>query len=312
MGTNTLHITNGDSLTNRLKELNLVSGEFFTWREMLCEGPTEVKLEEDSSIQKRKLFLKKYYRIDPVDYEEKFVSQLAKLDRLNEYDEIILWFEYDLFCHINMIAAISLLLRKQVNDIPIYLVCSGRVENTKKLMGLCELSDDQLKKHFNNKVTLSTDDLELASHVWTLYCESNPKKIAGQIKKNSAFEYLSICLRAHLQRFPKMLTGLNVLEHNILEMIDNYEIKNVRQLMGYTLEYQGYYGYGDMQMKRVIARLFQFLDQTKDRLQLSERGKLALQQKKNFYNTQILDWYYGGVKKYDYLYNDETHTLLKL
>ncbi len=312
MGTNTLHITNGDSLTNRLKELNLVSGEFFTWREMLCEGPTEVKLEEDSSIQKRKLFLKKYYRIDPSDYEEKFVSQLAKLDRLNEYDEIILWFEYDLFCHINMIAAISLLLRKQVNDIPIYLVCSGRVENTKKLMGLCELSDNQLKKHFNNKVTLSIDDLELASHVWTLYCESNPKKIAGQIKKNSAFEYLSICLRAHLQRFPKMLTGLNVLEHNILEMIDNYEIKNVRQLMGYTLEYQGYYGYGDMQMKRVIARLFQFLDQTKDRLQLSERGKLALQQKKNFYNTQILDWYYGGVKKYDYLYNDETHTLLKL
>ncbi|MCK8520597.1 DUF1835 domain-containing protein [Aquimarina sp. D1M17] len=312
MGTNTLHITNGDSLTNRLKELNLVSGEFFTWREMLCEGPTEVKLEEDSSIQKRKLFLKKYYRIDPSDYEEKFVSQLAKLDRLNEYDEIILWFEYDLFCHINMIAAISLLLRKQVKDIPIYLVCSGRVENTKKLMGLCELSDNQLKKHFNNKVTLSTDDLELASHVWTLYCESNPKKIAGQIKKNSAFEYLSICLRAHLQRFPKMLTGLNVLEHNILEMIDNYEIKNVRQLMGYTLEYQGYYGYGDMQMKRVIARLFQFLDQTKDRLQLSERGKLALQQKKNFYNTQILDWYYGGVKKYDYLYNDETHTLLKL
>ncbi len=312
MATGTLHITNGDSLTDRLQELQLVEGDFFTWREMLCEGPTSVKIESDDGIKKRKDFLKKYYRIPPNDYETKFVSQLQLLDNLQNYDEIILWFEYDLFCHINMIAAISLLLRKGIQEIPIYLVCSGRTESDKKLMGLCELSTAQLKTHYQNKVLLSLDDLELADYVWTLYCESNPKKIAGQIKKQSSFEYLSICLRAHLQRFPNMLTGLNILEHNILEMIDKHQIKNVRQLMGYALEYQGYYGYGDMQMKRVIARLFQFLDQTKDQLNLSERGKLALDSKKNFYNTQKLDWYYGGVKKYDYLYNNETHTLLKL
>ncbi|WP_103068575.1 DUF1835 domain-containing protein [Aquimarina sediminis] len=312
MGKNTLHITNGDSLTNRLKEINLVTGEFFVWREMLCEGPTEIKIETENSIKTRKTFLKKYYRIPHSDYEEKFVSQLKKLDDLSKYNEIILWFEYDLFCHINMIAAISLLLRKEIKDTPIYLVCSGRIEHEKKLFGLCELSDALLKDQYQNKILLNIDDLEFASHVWTLYCESKPQKIAGQIKRNSSFEYLSICLRAHLQRFPNMLTGLNVLEHNILEMVDNYQIKNVKQLMGYALEYQGYYGYGDMQMKRVLARLFQFLNQTKDQLLLSERGKLALQHKKNFYNTQILNWYYGGVKKYDYLYNDETHSLLKL
>ncbi len=312
MTKNTLHITNGDTLTHRIQELNLVEGEILTWREMLCEGPTEIKVETENSIKKRKAFLKKYYRIPPTDYEDKFVSQLKKIETLKKYDEVILWFEYDLFCHINMIAAISLLMRKGIADIPIYLVCSGRIPHEKKLYGLGELSDIQLKEHYKNKILLTIDDLELAEYIWTLYCESNPKKIASQIKKNSSFEYLSICLRAHLQRFPNMLTGLNVLEHNILEMVDTYQIKNIKQLMGYTLEYQGYYGYGDMQMKRVFARLFQFLDQTKDRLQLSERGKLALQQKKNFYNTQILDWYYGGVKKYDYLYNNETHTLLKL
>ncbi len=312
MGRNILHITNGDSLTYRLKDIKLVEGEFLTWREMLCEGPTEIKVETESSIKKRKAFLEKYYRITADDYEEKFVSQFEKLDNLQQYDEVILWFEYDLFCHVNMMAAISLLIRKSIKDTPVYLVCSGRIEHETKLMGLCELSDSQLKEHYHNKVLLSLDDLELAEYIWTLYCESNPKKIAGQIKKHSSFEYLSICLRAHLQRFPNMLTGLNVLEHNILEMVDKYQIKNVKQLMGYTLEYQGYYGYGDMQMKRVIARLFQFLDQTKDRLLLSERGKLALEHRKNFYNTQTLDWYYGGVKKYDYLYNDETHTLLKL
>ncbi len=312
MNTHTLHITNGDSLTNRLQELHIVTGTLLTWREMFCEGPTEIKIETEASINKRKAFLKKYYRIPTTDYETKFVSQIKKLDTTEKYDQIVLWFEYDLFCHINMIAAISLLMRKKLNNIPIYLVCSGKVENDKRLYGLCELSDQQLSQHYTNKKELTQDDLELASHIWTLYCESKPAKIAGQITKDSSFDYLSICLKAHLQRFPNMLTGLNVLEHNILEMINGHQIKNIKQLMGYTLEYQGYYGYGDMQIKRVFARLFQFLNQTKEQLLLSERGKLALQHKKNFYNTQILDWYYGGVKKYDYLYNDETNTLLKL
>ncbi|WP_108868350.1 DUF1835 domain-containing protein [Aquimarina aquimarini] len=312
MKSNTLHITNGDSLTHRIQELNLVTGEIMTWREMLCEGPTEIKIETENSFKKRGGFLKKYYRIDSSSYKEKFVSQLKKLENVTSYDEIILWFEYDLFCHINMVAAISLLLRKGIKDTPIYLVCSGKIKHEKKLFGLCELSDLHLKDHYQSKVQLTIDDLELAAHIWTLYCESKPQKIAGQIKKNSSFEYLSICLRAHLQRFPNMLTGLNTLEHNILEMVNTHQVKNIKHLMGYALEYQGYYGYGDMQMKRVLARLFQFLDQTKDRLLLSERGTLALHQKKNFYNTQILDWYYGGVKKYDFLYNDETHSLLKL
>ena len=312
MGTHTLHITNGDSLTDRLKEMQLVEGEFLVWREMLCEGPTKHKLEKKDALDERRRFFQRYYRIDAEDYDKKFISELNKIERLKEFDEVVLWFEYDLFCQINMIAAISLLFRKGIKDIPVYLVCSGRIPHENKLFGLSELTDKQLRQHFEDKKLLTLDDLEFADYIWTLYCESDPKKIAGQIKKGSSFEYLSISLRAHLQRFPNMLTGLNVLEHNILEMVNTHQIKNVRQLMGYALEYQGYYGYGDMQMKRVIARLFQFLDQTKDQLVLSERGKLALEHKKNFYNTQKLDWQYGGVKKYDYLYNDETHTLLKL
>ncbi|MEE3243855.1 MAG: DUF1835 domain-containing protein, partial [Bacteroidota bacterium] len=39
MKKNTLHITNGDSLTDRLNTLDL-DGDLVIWREMLCEGPT--------------------------------------------------------------------------------------------------------------------------------------------------------------------------------------------------------------------------------------------------------------------------------
>ncbi|RZS90658.1 DUF1835 domain-containing protein [Aquimarina brevivitae] len=310
MGHHTLHILNGDSLKANLEAFNFVEGQTKIWREILCEGPTHTVLESEASLQKRANFLQRYYRISKDDYRQKFSSELHSYKPNSQYDEIILWFEYDLFCHINMIAAISFLLRNNIQAPKFSLVCSGRVKN--EVLGLSELNKTQLRQHFINRTELSTDDLEFADYLWTIYCESDPQRFVGQIKKNTSFEYMSICLRAHLQRFPNMLTGLNVLEHNILKMIQQHQILNTKQLLGYALEYQGYYGYGDMQMKRVIARLFQFLNQTKERLLLSERGKLAVAEKKNFYNTQKLEWYYGGVKKYDYLYDYESHKLLKL
>ncbi|RZW40183.1 MAG: DUF1835 domain-containing protein, partial [Flavobacteriaceae bacterium] len=39
MKSSILHITNGNSLTDYLKELDIV-GDILTWQEMLCEGPT--------------------------------------------------------------------------------------------------------------------------------------------------------------------------------------------------------------------------------------------------------------------------------
>ena len=312
MGQNILHILNGDSLKERLDQVDYLEGDVVIWREMLCEGPTIKILESEASLQKRREFLKRYYRIPFEDYNKKFISQLDLLRKNKKYDEIVLWFEYDLFCHINLIAAISLLIRLGFKKVQLSHVCSGWIDKETELLGLCQISDKQLKKHYDNRKNLTIEDIEFADFIWTIYCETDPHKFAGQIKKQTSFEYLSSCMRAHLQRFPNMITGLNTMEFNILEIVKNYQVKNTKQLLGYALEYQGYFGYGDMQMKRVVARLFQFFDQTSDRLLLSERGLLAIDEKKNFYNTQQLEWYYGGVKKYDFLYNKESHKLLKL
>ncbi len=46
MGALILHITNGDSTTNYLKKLKF-TGDFITWREMLCEGKTTTNVGSD-------------------------------------------------------------------------------------------------------------------------------------------------------------------------------------------------------------------------------------------------------------------------
>ena len=305
----TLHITNGDSLTDRLNTLDL-AGDLVIWREMLCEGPTIEEVGSQEFIEARKKFLKETYKVSEEDYEQKFVSQLNKLNAINDYDEIILWFEFDLFCHINMLAAISYLIQHK-NEMPIYIVCSGWVKGQAQLKGLSELTDEQLFTHYDKKIKLAPEDLKIAHHIWQLYCDEKPVELKAEIKKSSNFKYLSSCIRAHIERFPNKNTGLNTLETNILKLIDLHDIHSKRQLCGFVLKHQGYYGYGDTQIERMIKALKPFFRMQDGQLVLNTRGKKVLEGETNFYDTLKDDLAYGGTHKYAFLYNPASHELLK-
>lgn len=309
MENRTLHIVNGDSLAEQMKELNL-PGEVIVWRELLCEGPTQKEINSNF-FKLRKKFLLKTYNISADNYEERFISEIKRLRSLKDYNKVVLWFEFDLFCHINMLAAISLLADKH-DEIPISLVCSKKLKGEKELQALSQLSQKELENHYKNSIQLNTEDIETAILIWELYCGDNPLKLKPQIKVNTNFEYLSSCVRAHIERFPNSITGINSLERNILRLIENQDIKNVNHLLGYALQYQGYYGYSDNQMQRLIDKLSIFYENREDKIALSEKGELVLAGKKNFYRDLKNEDHFGGTKMYDFLYESESHRLLKL
>ena len=310
MTTKILHITNGDSLTERLESIHL-NGEIVVWREMLCEGPTISQVGDARFVALRKKFLQEEYGVSDTFYEKEFLSQLNKLDAIDKYDEIILWFEFDLFCHINMLAAISYLIQKKKTE-SLYLVCSGRVPGEKELIGLSELNDKQLMSHYENKIKLSEDDLDMAQFIWQLYCGKDPNKLKPEIRKSSNFKYLSSCIRAHIERYPNVHTGLNSLETNILRLIEREHITSEHQLCGYALSYQGYYGYSDTMILKIIDKLRPFFQQGPNGLELNMNGQFALDGTHNFYREVKNDEVYGGTGKYDFLYSPENHQLLKL
>jgi len=310
MSSKILHITNGDNLTERLESIKL-DGEIVVWREMLCEGPTVSQVGNEKFISLRKKFLLEEYGVSNELYEREFLSQLHKLEAIDNYDEIILWFEFDLFCHINMLAAISYLIQQKKKE-PLYLVCSGRVPGEKELTGLSDLSDKQLVSHYKNKIKLSEDDLDMAHFIWQLYCGNNPNKLKPEIRKSSNFKYLSSCIRAHIERYPNVDTGLNTLETNILRLIEREHITSEHQLCGYALSYQGYYGYSDSMIIKVINRLRPFFEMGDNGLELNMNGKFVVDGEHNFYREVKNDDTYGGTNKYDFLYSPENHQLLKL
>lgn len=306
-----LHITNGDVFTKKLKSLKL-SGEIITWREMLCEGKTENNVGSESFWKTRFEFLNKNYKVSKSTFINKTLKEYRSLCNHKKEDQIVLWFEYDLFCQVNLLAVISW-LKTHRKYAEISLVCSGKEDSSDTFYGLNELTDEQLLNKYENKIILKQDDIEYADYVWQLYCSDNPIRLENLTDfKNYQFKYLENSIQSHLHRFPSIKNGLNEMETNILKQAIDKKPKSKTEFLNILVKNQGFLGFGDIQYQRAITRL-KPLFTSFNPVRLSQTGKLILKGETSYYSCiQQNDVYLGGALKYNFLFNSDTNRILKL
>lgn len=312
MNSSILHITNGDSTTNYLQSLEF-KGEFITWREMLCEGKTSIDVGSETFWKTRFDFLKSSYKVTKKTFIDFTLKEYRNLCQKKDQQEIVLWFEHDLFCQINMIAIISWLKRYRKGE-KVSLVCSGDVKGSKKRLGLCELNNEQIQQHYTNRVELTQDDIEYADYIWQLYCSDSPLRLETVHKFNpmSPFKYLSEAIEMHLKRFPSIENGLNSVENYVIQTANKTNPTSKNQLVGNLLKNQEVYGFGDLQYFQKVDKL-KTLFTSFDPVKLSKKGKMALENQLNFYRTlRDENAYLGGTRQYSYLYHNATDKLFKI
>ena len=306
-----LHITNGDVFTNKLSTLKL-EGDIITWREMLCEGKTETNVGSESFWKTRFEFLNKNYKISKSWFIDKTLKEYRTLCNHKQEDRIVLWFDFDLFDQINMLAVISW-LKTHRPYAEISLVSSEGKEDSLDILGLGELSGEQIRKLYTNRTLLTQDDIEYADYVWQLYCSDNPIRLENLKDFDSfQFSHLSGAIEAHLMRFPTIRNGLNEVENNILRLARSAKPKTKLELLNTVLRNQGRYGFGDTQYERVITKLKPLFTNLSP-VKLSKKGMEILEGKTSYYSCiQENDAYLSGALKYNFLYNSETNRILKL
>lgn len=307
-----LHITNGDSTTEILKNIN-IGNEIITWREMLCEGRTTTNVGSEEFWKIRFDFLNTSYKVTKKTFIDFTLKEYRNLCNKQEQDEIVLWFDYDLFCQVNLIAVISWLKRYRKGR-RITLVQSGTSENHDTLVGFAELSQEELTNLYNNRVELSQDDIEYADYIWQLYCSDSPLRLENVLSINTPtpFLYMKEAIKAHLLRFPTLENGLNKVENTILETANNEAFKTKELFLNALLKNQTTYGFGDLQYLHKIEDLKQLFSSLNP-VKLNEIGKKVLEKQLNHYRAIRSDFsYLGGAKKYSYLYVSENDKLLKL
>ena len=207
-----LHVVNGDSTRYGL-ERGGVSGDIVSWPDVLHDGPTPRGLSPDEWRRVRVEFLASRGNGDGTDLARRYAEDDEALERWREHDEIVLWFEHDLYDqlilirHLDWISGLRDRHRAQFS-----LIQSSTY--------LGPLAPDRLAALFPTRVAITEEQLRLGTRAWDAYCAPEPHALEKLIKDNtSALPYLRGALRRHLEDYPSIGNGLSRSEQQLLDAL---------------------------------------------------------------------------------------------
>jgi hypothetical protein len=251
-----LHILNGDSTLQGFEQTGL-EGDTMVWHEVLSEGPLEENISSGSFWKTRSDWICETFKETPRGYQEKMIDQLDKLSE--PYDEINLWFEFDLHCQVNLLGVMNLLQQKADLSLPaIYLICPAEFPGKENFMGMGELTGEELEYLYDNiRMQLSDIDFILAAEAWRIYVGHDIEKLKDHLNKTEFWanlHSLKPALEAQLKRLQINETGLNYVEQKLLD-IYNYGIKTKHEIYLRFWQTEKIYGMGDMEIDIYLQRL---------------------------------------------------------
>lgn len=308
----TLHVLNGDSTAHQMREA-AIEGDTAIWREVMCDGATVYNIESPASRKARMNFFTQFLSASEQGYKTKVLLEIEKLKNWGHYDEIVLWFEYDMFCQINMVAAVSWFYQQNCQT-PLSLVCVGKVEGYSKLMGLGELPYESFPQLFRQRLTLTNEDITYLDSIWRAYCSDSHMRLMQLVstKDNTQFPYLRPALLGHITRFAQAKDGMNQIEHRILNLIETGEssvVSSKKSLIRTLLMGDNTFGFGDMQYAGYIEHL-NLLWEESDGLRLTDLGVQAKSGNLSFRKYRSYTYDYGGVNMYTHAYDQSSAALI--
>ncbi len=194
-----LIITNGDSAVTAIKKTKL-SAEFLPWRDVLyeCPVPESVTPEELSKI--RSEFLVEL-GCGAREIFKSFQSRDKSLNEFGSHDEIILWFEHDLYDQLQLIQILDWFFDKNLSLNKLFMICWDEY--------VSESSPDVLSFHFNQRKEVTKDTL-------------NPLLLQEYVGfEKEELPYINNALIRFLEEYPNIRNGLSRCEEQILKIVDS-------------------------------------------------------------------------------------------
>ncbi len=273
----TVHILNGDS-TSYFIEKSGLAGDSIIWREMLCDGPLSRDVGSDQFWKTRYEFFEGKLGVEKLEYFDKVIKEVVAIEDLSNYKEVVLWFEYDLFCQINLLALCSYLLKHYKKDISYYLVCVGEVQGKEHFLTLADYAPHDYIELYQNKIKLSRNDLLYADACWDQYFEGDVEKLTSfDFNKNSKFKYFDVAIKQYLKNV-KESNGFDQISRKILQVIDEGSYNKRKVLKELLLWQRGntVNGFGDKQYEVRLDELSAYYEINKSIYSLNAEGQKAL------------------------------------
>ena len=210
-----LHVANGTS-TTRLIQAAGIPGTLSIWADPLHEGPVPGGLSDDELLEVRARHLAGPARedVDPVNDLRRW---RAAIERHDSYDEIVLWFEHDLFDQLNLIQLLTWIRERLPHGKPVSLIGIGSFPGHAHFKGLGELSPRELAPLLETRQPVSEAQYALASLAWQAFREPTPEPLDDLRQGDtSALPHLEASLERFLQEYPWTTDGLSRTERRLL------------------------------------------------------------------------------------------------
>ena len=226
----TLHILNGDSLAENFN----LEGEIVVCREALIDG--DLRAKNLNELWKfRAEHIKKNYGWD--DYFEKVKGEFDKLNHLTPADEVNLWFGNEAFCQVNMWVFLHLLEVKGATAYRVFPDSEG-----------WSCSFNNLQKCFEFRQKLTKVDVQLGKKLWKAFCFQDFESL----KKLSETESNNF---PHLRKVCQALIEKDAKPKQILREIIKQGETDFSKIFVQFRASAGVYGFGDSQVKRILANI---------------------------------------------------------
>lgn len=292
-----LHVLNGDA-TRTIFEDSGLQGDHMVWREMFCEGRLPVTEDMHLFFEERAAYLQQQYGLNRETYLSDIRKDYILLNQADRYDEVVLWFEFDLFCQVNLLFALYYLRRLNIKLPPVSIVQLNEHPEVPNFRGFGMLSPHHLPPQFEKRTYLTEEDWQLALEAWKAYSHGDPLALETiSHRRSPGLPYLGEALQAHLRRLPSMTNGLNAVEHFFLDRLALGKTRE-RELYHQFWDELKIYGFGDFQLDHYAELLQQagVVRKENEMWSLTGLGEEVLQSEENYLSfASKRDIWLGGI-----------------
>ena len=205
-----LHVTNGDHAADGIRASG-IGGEVLPWRDVLHEGPVPAGLSLLELSDVRADFIASD-GLDPVELRRDFAARDLALQGFAAHDEVVLWFEHDLYDQLQLIQLLDFFAGEEPGGTRLSLVCGAEYVGPS--------SSERLAARFAGREPVTEAQLALGRAAWAAFRSPDPREIeriaAGD---TSALPFLRAALARHLEQYPSARNGLSRSEQQALEAI---------------------------------------------------------------------------------------------
>jgi len=218
-GASMLHIVNGDHVGETLKRAD-IPGDVLVWREVYPAGPIFPNLDDPVCRAARAADLERTMGIPADEYVRHCERQERELARFGEYDEVVLWFEHDLFDQTMLWYLLRWFSGQALGRTKLSLLCIGEFPGIERFRGLGQLTVAQLESLSGTWRPVGREELETGSRLWEAYASPNVEMHEAALGwDTSALPFARSAFRWHLARLPSVRNGLGVVEQTTLEAL---------------------------------------------------------------------------------------------